>query len=1065
MRPNKLELENFGPYRNKARIDFAVLGEFFLICGKTGSGKSTIFDAITYALFGVAPGARSGHEAELVSDFAAPGEKPFVAFEFLLSGVKYKAERIAPYSRPKRGGGIVEIKPEAALFVEHDDRWETLVSGVRDTTTAIEKLIGLSADEFSRIILLPQGEFQRFLEMESSKRSEVLEKIFPVAIYDRIAEIAKEKVRRAQSELESMNAEIQRLDEEAGENPEARISAMRNDLETAIGEEKRTAVEAASLEESSRREKERAHRVARAQEALAKKKELEIRRDSEHTREKRIKNAREAALILPVIRSFELAREKMAEVEERGKGLAGKILGLEMEKQEVERWRERAAGCACSVIDLEKELFSLEKAADAWKRRLDASEREAIAKSRAENVRKEIAANSEKVASIRAEVEKMRPATDEAPLARAVLDTLLAKAARAALQSEKLARGVSLLADLKKSDRARAESELALAAARAATEEAELWLSGLERKAALFEAAHLAAGLVSGEPCPVCGSREHPVPATTGGESGGTRASLFEELEKARRERLFDESRVAAARANLDNTEARRKELRNSLELLVQEIDPAFVAEFSLTLPDSFDTEERTSDLRASHEKVTLTRRNLEAEILGCRANLGSIEARIRLADAAAADGAKAIAKLSDEIEALKKKEEKYSAEFVEAATVAAEASRDVGTEDPLPARDAAIARKKSLEEEKIKLETVIAEWGKTYQTTLARLEAARGEEQKAKAALDQEHARLVEAISSSGIFSAQVSSDAELTAAAKASPVGLEQAIAIIRAAALPPETLAEEENAAALFREALTAATMLAQTLSADLPAEGEALPDTESLEAALALARAAQSAARTRTDTLRLSLSRLDDILARRSALTLRRDGFSANTSTLNTLAALLNGDISGKRLPFKHFVLAMYFRDVVRRASIHLSRMSDGRYYLKPEDWQSAGRAKIGLGLRVLDSWTGLDRPTATLSGGEKFLTSISLALGLADSIRDRNGGVSLDSIFIDEGFGSLDDESLDRAITILDRIRGSRTIGIISHVPGLRTRIPAVIEVEKTAFGSKIQSKMVSDQAL
>jgi len=161
--------------------------------------------------------------------------------------------------------------------------------------------------------------------------------------------------------------------------------------------------------------------------------------------------------------------------------------------------------------------------------------------------------------------------------------------------------------------------------------------------------------------------------------------------------------------------------------------------------------------------------------------------------------------------------------------------------------------------------------------------------------------------------------------------------------------------------------------------------------------------------------------------------------------------------------------MYFREVTMRASIHLSHMSDGRYYLKPDEGaagRAPGRGKIGLGLRVLDAWTGLDRPTATLSGGEKFLTSISLALGLADSIRDQNGGVALDSVFIDEGFGSLDDEALDRAITVLDKIRGSRVIGIVSHVAGLKARIPARIEVEKTASGSRLsQSAMFSDQAL
>ncbi|MFZ3109282.1 MAG: AAA family ATPase, partial [Rectinemataceae bacterium] len=172
MRPIKLALENFGPYRERAEIDFARLGDFFLICGKTGSGKSTLFDAITYALFGQAPGARRGSESELVSDFAKPGDKPTVEFEFALSGTVYRVKRTAPFSRPKRGGGLTDVPPSAALFTVAegcDGGWKPVADGVRDTNEKVSALIGLNAEEFSKIILLPQGDFQKFLEMESTE--------------------------------------------------------------------------------------------------------------------------------------------------------------------------------------------------------------------------------------------------------------------------------------------------------------------------------------------------------------------------------------------------------------------------------------------------------------------------------------------------------------------------------------------------------------------------------------------------------------------------------------------------------------------------------------------------------------------------------------------------------------------------------------------------------------------------------------------------------------------------------------------------------------------------------
>ena len=153
MRPIRLALENFGPYREKAEIDFSALGEFFLICGKTGSGKSTLFDAITYALFGQAPGGRKGSEAEFVSDFAAPGDKPVVEFEFSLSGTRYRVLRTAPFSRPKRGGGFTDVPPTATLYAasaESEGGWRVVSDGVRDTNERVPVLIGLPPKNFPR---------------------------------------------------------------------------------------------------------------------------------------------------------------------------------------------------------------------------------------------------------------------------------------------------------------------------------------------------------------------------------------------------------------------------------------------------------------------------------------------------------------------------------------------------------------------------------------------------------------------------------------------------------------------------------------------------------------------------------------------------------------------------------------------------------------------------------------------------------------------------------------------------------------------------------------------------
>jgi exonuclease SbcC len=233
------------------------------------------------------------------------------------------------------------------------------------------------------------------------------------------------------------------------------------------------------------------------------------------------------------------------------------------------------------------------------------------------------------------------------------------------------------------------------------------------------------------------------------------------------------------------------------------------------------------------------------------------------------------------------------------------------------------------------------------------------------------------------------------------------------------------------------------------------GGAAADLAALEAARSAAEHALETAQAELAELREARQRLETLIARRIAVAKERAELDATSGRLAALSALLAGELQPRRLPFKNFVLAAYFRAVVDRASLRLAELSDGRYHLVADEGQSGGRGRVGLEIQVRDSFTGRSRSAGSLSGGERFLSSLALALGLADTIRSRSGGVSLDSVFIDEGFGSLDEETLDRAIVALDRARGERTIGIVSHVAELRARIPSRIEVRKGREGSSL----------
>ncbi|MDP2791257.1 MAG: SbcC/MukB-like Walker B domain-containing protein [Rectinemataceae bacterium] len=593
------------------------------------------------------------------------------------------------------------------------------------------------------------------------------------------------------------------------------------------------------------------------------------------------------------------------------------------------------------------------------------------------------------------------------------------------------------------------------------------------------DALRLAGQLKPGEACPVCGSRLHPAPASSLLDFGSPSQP---EIDQARARHMKLSGELAGLEASIVHSRERLEEKSSEIVTLLLDMEKKSVsldrtlpgtARPGRTLPGTDLAAESTASLDVNGaaslaEELSQAAKGVSDALADIRAEAFRLDSRRE----EIASLEKAIGGRVTELEKLRAQAEDARFGFLRQKTICEEAERDSGADDPGPRHEAAVRDLASLEEEKVGLESECSAWERAVAELKTKLATLESEKATAFVALSVEFGRLSEALVHAGFLEAAAEAAAAIPGSGALSPAslldegrgGLAPAIARAQALLLSPVALAAEEAAASAYRESLAAARAKATSLAADLPAPGEAAPDFAALEAAASEAQAALDLARSHSDASRLSIARLEGTLSRRAALEAQRLSLEEGNRGLYRLSELLRGNIVGKQLPFKNFVLAMYFREVTMRASIHLSRMSDGRYYLKPDEGSSRG--KIGLGLRVLDAWTGQDRPTGTLSGGEKFLTSISLALGLADSIREQNGGVSLDAVFIDEGFGSLDDEALDRAISVLDMIRGSRVIGIVSHVAALRSRIPACIEVEKTQSGSRLtHSAMFSDQAL
>ncbi|MBU1081698.1 MAG: hypothetical protein KKB59_14545, partial [Spirochaetes bacterium] len=554
---------------------------------------------------------------------------------------------------------------------------------------------------------------------------------------------------------------------------------------------------------------------------------------------------------------------------------------------------------------------------------------------------------------------------------------------------------------VKKGEAVVAETAAALEAAAEDLAAAEARASRLLDAAA---AARLASTLSPGSPCPVCGSLDHPSAAPVGrarpddGARGPSGLGNDDGLAAARAAARAAENAASGAKARLE-------------ELVLSSAQKeAAAGRYAGALPGP----EAAEAARAAKERLAAAERAIAEET-----ERGKAVARAR----AEREGLRR--ELDEAAAALSGRE----ADRAAAAASVAEAENGAGEADPGPMLTALRQARDSAAAERSRHDADVAAWRKRRGDAVAKASEASLRLERAARAAAEADAELGRALEAAGI------PDEEAWSAAAMAAPELAEARARYRARA------AAESSSAARFAAAERAVGGLGRP---DLAAVSAAL---EAASGAYALARGhADGAARIERE-LAASVDALAAARTARAALRERGDRLVA-------MSRLLNGETEGRRLSFKNFALGSYFGLVVERASARLREMSDGRYDMSVD--RSSGRGRIGLDLAVLDSYTGVARPASSLSGGEKFLASISLALGLSEVIVARAGGASLDSIFIDEGFGSLDDETLDRAMAALDRVRGERVIGIVSHVAELKGRVPARVEVVKTSAGSSLR---------
>ncbi len=969
MKISRLTVAGFGPYKTEQHVDFERFDDdgIFLISGKTGAGKSSILDAICYALYGSVP-RYDGTQAQLRSDHAEPTDPTFVELEFSVDDIRYRVRRVPEFDRPKaRGAGTTKQAHEATLWTHRADGWEGIATKPVDVGRELARILTLNKDQFLQVILLAQNRFQEFLLARNDDRQAVLRTLFGTKRFQDIEnELDERRKVLALSLLGSEQALArhgQRIADVLGSDdvPATLTLDWLDSAATSLGDLLAAATATALTADSAFVESDRIHaesvglraRQERRDAASAALKTLVSLAHAVDLDRVAVAAAHRAATVWPLAIARENASSALEEAVSHT-AAARAVFELYNEPDaDPAAVSDSVTGQLATLGDVlaeEARLPALEATVGSLNRSLtDADLRLAELTALGTSLPLEISAVETRLAS--ATLRDSHAADAAAALERA---TAAHSAAALAITTE------ALLLEASLAEKAASSAHLA-----AVAHVDDL----LGRRVSGF-AAELATDLVDGEPCSVCGSVSHPAPAPRVGDA-------VTEADVALARTRSAESGTASVASS-----AVTRRLATELATVIAKADG-----LSVEAADTAVAEARASlaDSRAAAaEKAafTLTRDALHRQLAGN----------------------------ADAIDEVRASREQTLRSITEARAVV-----------------------KSIVER-------VSRATAGYDSVADRVERLSSEAESARSLLD---AVGVEATRASVATAAIASLTEQVTSE------GFEDAEAAI-AARLDAGALAMLE-ARIRSHDDRVAASVATIADAADIPHEHV---DVELARENRRIASQIRDAALTDRSSIETRKVELDSA-AKEAAGELTVSGRrQAEYDQVRQLAAVIAGnEPNEKRMRLESFVLAAQLEEIVTAANVRLYRMTGGRFALEHDDALQFRGARSGLSLAIRDEHTGRSRATHSLSGGETFLASLALALGLAEVVTNQAGGIRLDTLFVDEGFGSLDSDTLEIAMTTLDGLRaGGRTIGLISHVEAMKEQIPSKLLIRVTDKG-------------
>lgn len=1015
MKPIKLSIQAFGPFANSEEVDFTKLGDspLFLINGPTGAGKTSILDAICFALYGQTTGnERDG--TQMRCDHADLSVLTEVSLEFALANKRFLIRRVPMQVRAKKHGDGTTTKPAEAQLRELDGTQDgrLIVSkSVGEANDEIKQLIGLGVEQFRQVMVLPQGKFRELLLADSKDREAIFSKLFATHIYKKIENSLKEKAFGIQKAVEHHQSEIKGILQGAEVSSEIELDQELAQLKPQLTEAQGIKCKAEDALKIAQRNKDQAMALNKRFDELAVKEsdlgikqtyadEMGAKQNSldlslkatgiyhvyttkQSEAEKLVKISQQNALckvsLTSAIKEHKHATDKLA----KANADADVLDALKAEQSELQRHEKQMAELVNARENLRVKTQAATKSKDSFddkKTSLAALEQEWAEK-------EQVLVKHLKALEMLAPEQQALALLGEKLIERENLENIRLRIQKILAQKEQSAEAVATQTiAFDKAKRNAARTELA-------------WHSG--------QAALLSEELEYDHPCPVCGSKDHPEPAKPSAES-----------------ELTTKQQVAAARAQETQARDNMQEAKDDLAKIESKFE-LWVSKRETSEQSLGKYAQQAVDELKQQQKVVQTR--VDA-LITMKAEKEALEQRISEIKTIQITGRESLTVLDTQ-----------RANDNDILIQARTSTEQLGIQIP----------------EKYRLGDALV---KAIEAIGSNIKALMLEQSKAEYAFKDKQTALDQAKSKETTLLSQLAEQEVLTLTVNAD------------------------------WQKALHKSDFkdLAQFLNAQLDdaMQSDLKIEVENYRSSLAILQAAvQQSKLDLADNKRADVDEIEQLLANELYEFTDKDniwrGFEARSKSLisvkkkliNALAAnealnkqyaifgtlnnVANG-ATGNKISLQRFVLSVLLDDVLIQASHRLNIMSKGRYQLVRKEDRAKGNKASGLELEVEDGDTGKPRSVATLSGGESFMAALSLALGLSDVVQSYAGGIRLDALFIDEGFGSLDQESLDGAIKVLIDLQASgRMIGIISHVTELKEQMALRLDVTCGKYGSSI----------